>query len=60
MLDFDFLEKGLGIVSPPYFENNFQEKLLSSYILLTDQISLADCLYLLLEILAYMFIAIVC
>ena len=60
MLDFDFLEKGLGIVSPPYFENNFQEKLLSCYILLTDQISLPDCLYLLLEILAYMFIAIVC
>ena len=60
MLDFDFLEKDLGIVSPPYFENNFQEKLLSSYILLTDQISLPDCLYLLLEILAYMFIAIVC
>ena len=51
MLDFDFLEKGLGIVSP---------QLLSCYILLTDQISLPDCLYLLLEIVAYMFIAIVC
>ena len=30
MFNFDFLEKGLGIVSPPH------------YILLTDQISLSD------------------
>ena len=34
-----FLEKGLGIVFTPYFVYNF-----SCYILLTDQISLSDCL----------------
>ena len=26
MLNFDFLEKGLGIVSPPHFENYFSRK----------------------------------
>ena len=36
MLNLDFLEKGLGMV--------FQENCFSSYVLLTDQISLADCL----------------
>ena len=44
MLSFDFLEKGLGIISPPYFVF-FQEKCLSFDILLTDQISLSDSLY---------------
>ena len=38
MVDFNFLEKDLGIVSPPYF--------VYDYILLTDQTSLSDCLYL--------------
>ena len=42
IFDFDFLEKGLGIVSPPHF---VKEKYFSCYILLTDQISLSDCLY---------------
>ena len=45
MLSFEFLEKCLGIVSPPYFVYDFQEKCFSCYILLTDQISLSDCLY---------------
>ena len=39
MLNFDFWEKGLEIVSSP------QEKCFSCYILLTDQISLADSVY---------------
>ena len=47
MLNFDFLEKGLELVSPPYFMYDFQEKCFSSYILLTDQMSLLDCFYLL-------------
>ena len=45
MLNFNFLKKGLGIVSPPHFVYDFQEKCFSSFILLTDQISLPDCLY---------------
>ena len=45
-LKFDLLEKGLGIVSPPgFFCMMLQVKCFSSYILLTDQISLSDCLY---------------
>ena len=39
------LKKGLGVVSPPYFPYDFQEKYFSSYILLTTQIFLSDCLY---------------
>ena len=45
MLNFDFLEKGLGIVSPSHFVYVFQEKYFSSYILLTDQVALSDCDY---------------
>ena len=45
MLSFDFLEKGLRIVSPLLFCMIFQEKRFSCYILLTDQIPLSDCLY---------------
>ena len=44
MLNFDFLEKGPGIVSPPHFVYDFSKCFLS-YILLTDQVSLLDCLY---------------
>ena len=44
-LNFQLLEKGLGLFSPPHFCMIFQEKHLSYYILLTDQISLPDCLY---------------
>ena len=39
MLNFDFLQKGLGIVSPSHFVYIFQEKYFPRYILLTDQIS---------------------
>ena len=51
MLNFDFLEKSLGIVFPPLC----QEKCLSCYILLTDQILLP----LLMEILDNICITIV-
>ena len=44
MLKFNFLEKDLGIVSPPHFMV-FQEKYFSCYVLLVDQILLLDCLY---------------
>ena len=44
MLKFNFSEKGLGLVSPPHFVYDFQEKCFSCYTLLTDQISLSDCL----------------
>ena len=47
MLNHDYLQKGLGIVSPPHFLYDFQEQCFSCYILLTDQISLPDCLHLL-------------
>ena len=45
MLNFNFSEKGLGLLSPPYFVYDFSKKCFSCYILLTDQISLSDCLY---------------
>ena len=45
MVNFNFLEKGLRLVSPPHLCMIFQEKCFSCYILITDQISLSDCLY---------------
>ena len=59
MLNFDFLDKGLGIVSPARFVYDFSTKMLFMlYSILTDQISLPGCLY----VLRYwtMCIAIVC
>ena len=47
MLNFDFLDKGLGIVSPAYFVYDFSTKMFLNYILSTDQISLSGCLYVL-------------
>ena len=45
MFNFVFLEKGLGIVSPSYFVHDFLKKIyFPCYALLTDQISLPDCL----------------
>ena len=39
MLDFEFLEKGLGIVSPSHFASDFSQKIfLTLYILLTDKV----------------------
>ena len=45
MLNFDFLDKGLGIVSSAHFVYDFSKKCSSCYILLTDQVSFPDCLY---------------
>ena len=45
MLNFDILDKGLGIVSAGYLCMIFQQKSSSSYVLLTDQILLSGCLY---------------
>ena len=42
MLKLDILEKGLRRIVCVWF---FEEKCFSSYILLTDQFSLPDCLY---------------
>ena len=44
MFNFNFSEKGLGLVSSTHLAHDFQEKCFSRYILLTNQISLADCL----------------
>ena len=38
MLNFDILEKGLGIVCRPHFVYGFSIKCFSCYILLADQI----------------------
>ena len=43
MLNFEFLEKDVGIVSPPHCII-FQEKCFLCYILLANQISSSDCL----------------
>ena len=45
MPKFDFSEKGLGRVSSLNFVCDFPKKMFSCYILLTDQISLSDCIY---------------
>ena len=44
MRNFDILEKGLGIDSPPLFVDDFSRKMLSMFSII-DQISLSDCLY---------------
>ena len=47
MLNFNFPEKGLELVSPPNFVHDFSKKKFSCYVLLTDQISLTllDCFF---------------
>ena len=46
MLNFDFLEKGLEIVSPPHFVYDFSRNIfLACYILLNDKIPLSNWLY---------------
>ena len=56
MLNFDFLDMGLGILSQPHFVYDFSKRCFLCYILSTDQISLSDCL----ETLGNMCIAIIC
>ena len=59
MLDFDFLEKSLGIVSSPHFVHDFSRKM---FLMLyaNNWPSFIVWLHLLLEILGSMCIAIVC
>ena len=45
MLNFDFLGKGLGIVSPPRVVYDFSTKMYFMLYLLTDQISSPGCFY---------------
>ena len=45
MLNFDFLEKNLGIISPTHLGYDFLIKCFSCYALLADQISLSGCHY---------------
>ena len=45
MINFEFLDKGLGIVSPAHLGMIVQQKCSLYYILLIDQISLSGCLY---------------
>ena len=42
--NFDFSRKGLRLVSPPHFVYDFLRKMFPMF-LLTDKISLPDCLY---------------
>ena len=44
MLNFDFLEKGLGKVSPAHFVYDFARSMFLMFYSITDQISLSDCL----------------
>ena len=47
LINFRFPEKGVGLIFAPNFVYKFfEEKCFSNYNLLTDQISLSDCLYL--------------
>ena len=48
MFNFYFLEKGLGIVSPPHFVYDFKRKIFLILHSITDQISLPNCLYFLI------------
>ena len=51
MLNWDFSEKGLGIVFSPHFVHDFSRKIFLIYILITDQLSLPDDLAWLLFVL---------
>ena len=44
MLNFNFSEKSVRLFSPSDLRIVFQKKCFSCYIILTDQISLSDCL----------------
>ena len=44
MLNFNFSEKGLGLFFAPHFLHDFSRKMFLMLYLLTDQISLSDCL----------------
>ena len=48
MLNFQFLEKGLGVVSPSHVVYDFSGKMFLIYTQLPDQMSLPDHLYFLI------------
>ena len=64
MLNFNFLDKGLGIVSPAHLVYDFSTKMFLMLYLLTDKISMPSYVYLLrycvLQQLGNMCIAIAC
>ena len=43
MLSFNFPEKGLGLVSPPHFVDDFSRKMFLVLYSITDQISSSGC-----------------
>ena len=45
MLNFEFLDKGLGIVSSAHFVYDFSTKMFLMFYTQTGQISLSGCLY---------------
>ena len=45
MLNFDFLDKGLEIVSPAHFVHDFSTKMFLMLFFINLQISLPGCLY---------------
>ena len=45
MLNFDFLEKGLEVVSLPYFVNDFSSEMFNVLYPIIDQISMHGCLF---------------
>ena len=45
MLNFNFSEKGLGLVSPSHFAYDFSRKMFLMLHAINDQILLSDCLY---------------
>ena len=64
MLNFNFLDKGQGIVSPAHLVYDFSTKMFLMLYLLTDKISMPSYVYLLrycvLQLLGNMCIAIAC
>ena len=45
MVNFDFLEKSPGLVPPSHFAYRFSRKIGLMFTLLTDRISMFDCVY---------------
>ena len=46
VLNLNFPEKGMRLVSPPHFMYDFSRKMFLMLLLLADRVSLSDCLYL--------------
>ena len=59
MLIFDFLEKGLGLISPPQFVHDFSRKIFLIFYFINRPSLIASLLFF-LEILGHMCIIIIC